>query len=214
MKTFEQCRKEYPVFRYTDYIWEEDDALLRVTYHFEIPGLASFSPTWTFRKKDGSSLNLSANRTLHTMLFDLGMVELVSYWKIACPPKVEVLAGPLDEAQIRWWKKLYYLGLGEFFYTNGIDTDQEQFLNLICTGSEFSGEAQPCPAKDGCLIPIGGGKDSACTIELLKKSDQKLIPYIINPRGATLHTVEVSGLSLSDSVQVHRTLDPARVKFL
>lgn len=207
MKTYESCRDTYPVFYYKNYSVSDTETELQVTYHFEVPGLSEFAPTWRFPKKTSASLRVEENRTLQAMLFGLGMVELVSYWKIACPPRVVVSAGPLNEAQVLWWKELYYLGLGEFFYTNGIEADRESFMELICDGTDFSGEKKPCPAQEGCLIPIGGGKDSACTIEMLKKSRQPLSTYIINPRGATLKTVEAAGLSMKDSIHAFRTLD-------
>lgn len=122
------------------------------------------------------------------------MVELVSYWKIACPPKVVVQAGIINETQISWWKKLYYQGLGEFFYTNGIEADPDTFMDLVCEPSAdiqkianvFTAKAEknvadPVASDCGCLIPVGGGKDSACTIEMLKKSGHPLYTYIINP---------------------------------
>ncbi len=212
MKTYETCRKTFPVFAYKDYTILDTPEELQITYHFEIPGLSAFDPTWRFPKKDSSPLHAEENRTLQEMLFGLGMVELVSYWKIACPPKVIVTAGPLSDAQIRWWKELYYLGLGEFFYTNGIDTDPETFMELTSLAAAFNGQDIPCSAKEGCLIPIGGGKDSACTIEMLKKSNHTLKTYIINPRGATLETVKAAGLSMDDSIHARRTLDARMIQ--
>ena len=135
------------------------------------------------------------------------MVELISYWKIACPKKVLVSAGPLSREQIQWWKELYYLGLGEFFYTNGIEATLEDFMELLSDAPDFAGEDRPVMVDKGCLIPIGGGKDSACTIEMLKKSSHPLKTYIINARGATLKTVEVSGLSMEDTIHARRSLD-------
>lgn len=212
MKTYESCRNTYPVFYYKSYEVQDAGSELRITYHFEVPGLSSFAPTWRFPKKDAGSCSVSENRTLQEMIFSLGMVELISYWKIACPPKVIVSAGTLSEAQIRWWKDLYYLGLGEFFYTNGIDADPDTFMDLVSDAESCSGKALPCPASEGCLIPIGGGKDSACTIEMLKKSGQTLRTYIINPRGATLKTVEAAGLSMEHSIHARRTLDPRMIE--
>lgn len=208
MKTFEACRKAHPVFLYKDYTVLETGTQLQITYHFEIPGLSQFDPVWCFPKKDPAPVHTADNRTLHAMLFGLGMVELISYWKIACPPRVLVSAGALNEEQIRWWKDLYYLGLGEFFYTNDIRTDAGCFMELSSDASDLQGRAVPSGASDGCLIPVGGGKDSACTIELLKKSGHPLKTCIINPRGATLKTVEAAGLSMEDSVHLKRTLDP------
>lgn len=207
MKTYETCRETFPVFLYKDFTVLDTKEALQVTYHFEVPGLSVFEPTWRFPKKNPEPIPVKENRTLQEMLFGLGMVELVSYWKIACPPKVLVSAGPLTEKQIRWWKELYYLGLGEFFYTNGILADPESFMELTSDAPAFTGNESPCPAREGCLIPIGGGKDSACTIEMLKKSGHPLKTYIINPRGATLKTVEAAGLPMEDSIHAKRTLD-------
>ena len=212
MKTYETCRKTFPVFYYKNYTILDTPEELQITYHFEIPGLSAFDPTWRFPKKDPSPLHAEENRTLQKMLFGLGMVELISYWKIACPPKVIVTAGALSDAQIRWWKDLYYLGLGEFFYTNGIEANPEYFMELTSSAASFAGQDIPCPAKDGCLIPIGGGKDSACTIEMLKKSSHTLKTYIINPRGATLETVKAARLSMDDSIHARRTLDARMIQ--
>lgn len=207
MKTYESCRMEHPVFLYKNFTVTDEPEELRVTYHFEILGLSSFDPVWRFPKKDAAPLRAEENLTLQKMLFGLGMVELVSYWKIACPPRVIVQAGPLTGEQIRWWKELYFLGLGEFFYTNGIEADPEDFMELVSDAASLPGKNRPASSADGCLIPIGGGKDSACTIELLKKSGQRLKTYIINPRGATLETVRVSGLAMENSIHASRTLD-------
>ena len=55
------------------------------------------------------------------------------------------------------------------------------------------------------MIPVGGGKDSAVTIELLKnKAD--IYCYIINSRGATNATVEVAQLA-KRTIYAKRTLD-------
>lgn len=208
MKTYESCREAYPDFFYKAYTVSETRTELKVVYHFEIPGLSVFEPAWSFPKSSSFSLESADNRTLHSMLFGLGMVELVSYWKIACPPKVTVFAGSLTREQILWWKELYYLGLGEFFYTNGIKADPEHFMELVSNGPELSGRIMPTSAGNGCLIPVGGGKDSACTVEMLKKSGQPLKTYVINPRGATLKTIEAAGLTSEDSIHARRTLDP------
>lgn len=212
MITYESCRSDYPVFLYKSYSVEENDTELKITYHFEIPGLSAFDPTWCFPKKDSASLSVRDNRTLQQMIFSLGMVELVSYWKIACPPKVIVSAGPLDQAQADWWKDLYYLGLGEYFYTNGIQPDPVSFMELVSDAEDFSGKKFPSETSRGILIPIGGGKDSACTIEMMKKSAQPLKTYIINPRGATLNTVKAGGLSMDDSIHARRTLDARMIE--
>ena len=62
-------------------------------------------------------------------------------------------------------------------------------------------------SEKGILVPVGGGKDSAVTLELLKSADVPVFAYIINPRGATIHTTESAKLDADHVVSVHRTLD-------
>ena len=62
-------------------------------------------------------------------------------------------------------------------------------------------------AEQGVLVPVGGGKDSAVTLELLKGADVPVFAYIINPRGATIHTTESAKLTADHVISVHRTLD-------
>ncbi|MBO4516842.1 hypothetical protein J5751_05460 [bacterium] len=33
---------------------------------------------------------------------------------------------------------MYFYGLGEFFYTNGIDVDEESFMKMKCTTTQIS----------------------------------------------------------------------------
>ena len=57
-------------------------------------------------------------------------------------------------------------------------------------------------------MPIGGGKDSVVTIELLKAQNADNTCFIVNPRGATVDTVVTAGYTMDDSVEVIRKIDP------
>lgn len=207
MKTYGELREAYPDFYYHGYETEETEESLKVTYQFETAGLSAYTPCWIFPKKKGGDVKAEGNATVQKLLFSLGMVELVSYWKITSSPRVTVRAGALDDKQAAWWKDLYFNGLGEFFYTNGIDADPETFMELRAEGPEAEGEDMPLAKPSGCLVPVGGGKDSAVSIELLRKKGERCTAYIINPRGATVNTVKAGGFAREDVVAVKRTLD-------
>lgn len=206
MDKFEKFRQDYPRFFFRGYELQEDARSLTVVYHFETEGLAQFSPRWIFPKSPDYPEPVRDNGILQDLVFSLGMVELVSYWKLTCSPQVIVEAGALNPEQIAWWKDLYYNGQGEFFYTNGIDADPETFMELRSTGEPVKG-SRPRTGNGGCLVPVGGGKDSAVTLELLKREREKCLCFIINPRGATLKTVEAAGMGPESTVSVKRTLD-------
>lgn len=207
MFSYTQLRKDYPEFIYHGYQIKEEKERICLEYDFEIPGLSSFHPTWEFPKKDEENRKYADDSTFRNLAFSLGMVELISYWKIACPPKVIVEAGALTAEQILWWKDLYFNGLGEFYYTNGISENQEDFMEIVSAGQEISADALSDRRLEGCLVPVGGGKDSAVTLSLLKGEKETNCCYIINPRGATLKTVERAGYGEVQMYCVKRTLD-------
>lgn len=208
MFSYTELRKEHPEFIYRGYEIEESADKVWIAYDFEIPGLASFHPTWEFPKKRGEQRRFKENGTFQKLIFSLGMVELISYWKTVCPPVVKVEAGNLTEEQCDWWKDLYFNGLGEFYYTNGIQENQKDFMEIRSLGREVQEADQPLGEEaEGFLIPVGGGKDSAVTLSLLEGEKAKNCCYIINPRGATLKTVERAGYDEDQLVTVKRTLD-------
>ena len=212
MEKYQSLRREYPRFYYKSYVLWEDEKEVRLTYHFEIQGLSSFAPSWRFPKALGDKARWRDDVLFQKMAFSLGMVELVSYWKITCSPHVIVEAGGLNGEQIHWWKDLYFNGLGEFFYVNGIrEAEPDDFMDITCQANEDSAvlsfDPRTFSSSEKVLVPIGGGKDSAVTLELLKKSGASLWAYIINPRGATVKTAEAAGLPGDRVIKAGRTLD-------
>lgn len=205
MEKFLEFRERYPLFRYDGYHIEETSDAISFSYDFEIVGLSQFHPTWTINKQHIKYFD-SNDEIIQKLIFSIGMVELSSYWKITCSPIVEIYAAGIDEAQISWWKKQYYLGLQEFFYTNKITVSADDFMDIKALGNSFA-NTQCTRALSGCLIPIGGGKDSAVTTELCKKLDMRRCAYIINSRKATQDSVEIGGFTEDEVIKVKRTLD-------
>ncbi len=202
MKTYSSLRVAHPTFFYKNYEISIKANEMHVTYHFEIENLSAFSPSWVFPLCD-EAIDLQ-DENLKAMVFNLGLAELVSYWKITCSPEVVIECGSLSPIQINWWKKLYFHGLGEFFYLNHINAD-ESFMRIITKGA---GSIPPQSQRrlSGNLIPVGGGKDSNVTMELLREFKDTNRPYIINPRGATVESVRVANLS-GKTLVARRSLD-------
>lgn len=212
MSLYRELREKYKVFRYNSYEVSCENNEILLQYFFEIEGLSEFSPVWRFELAGHDFDSLMQNKTFLNMVFHLGMVELVSYWKIACPKRVEIYAGSLNDRQLAWWKELYFYGLGEFFYTNGIELDSEGFMEINSLGKEIPGNAEPLKDARGCLVPIGGGKDSVVSVELLRSIGENAKCYIINPRGATINTTIAGKFSEEDVIISRRTLDKRMIE--
>lgn len=195
--TFEALREKHPEFIYHSY----EITTNGIKYHFSIDDF-HFYPTWELPENSLSDIS----EPIEYAIFNLGMAELVSYWKCACPPTVRVNCGRLTEEQCLWWKKLYYHGLGEFFYRNGISTDFESFMTIIPADKGYKKIKSDKP-HDGFLVPVGGGKDSVVTLELLSGYHDKTACYIINPRGATVDCAVTAGFVEGDILTARRTID-------
>lgn len=234
---FIELREKHPVFVYEKYKIEDRGDKLLVTYCFNLGDHVTFTPKWEFKKKH-TDINYEKEAVVNQLAFNLGLVELISYWKCACSPFVQIKAGYIDEEQINWWKMQYYLGLGEFFYTNGIEISMEDFMNVevvcepdnhrvpvgeLCNGKMSNGRSavdmsfaetvtsdgffQTNYEKTGCLIPIGGGKDSNVTMELLSDRKSSNLCYMINKKEASLRCTRTAGYPDEEVVIVNRSLD-------
>jgi len=96
---YKAFRETYSDFIYESYEISETEGSLDLAFNFNIPGLARFRPAWSFVTPNPPPLSIDRHR-LDELVFSLGMVELISYWKICCPPRVHIKAGRLEGAQI------------------------------------------------------------------------------------------------------------------
>ena len=106
---FEELRNVYPEFSYNWYKLDEDDYEYKISYEFEIKNLSKFHPTWCIPKKNNSKFNSENKELIENMVFNLGMAELVSYWKITCSPLVTIKNIYLNDKQIEWWKNYIFM---------------------------------------------------------------------------------------------------------
>ena len=195
---FNELREKYSEFIFDKYEIIDNDNIITIKYYFEIPGLTTFTPSYEIEKK---LLKKDIDDFSKYLIFHIGLVELISYWKCVCPKKVIIKAGYINEEQINFFKKLYYYGLGEFFYVNNIDISIDDFMDIEVLGIkkvysvDYSGI--------GNLIPVGGGKDSCVSLELLKDMDN--IPFAINPKA--VHTECAKAAGYDSMLSIKRNLD-------
>ena len=62
------------------------------------------------------------------------------------------------------------------------------------------------------LIPIGGGKDSNVTLELLKELPYKRMGFRINLEDVSKKCAEIAGLKEEEIIEVERKIDPNLIK--
>lgn len=196
---------KYPEFVYHGFDIAESCDGIKITYRFETVGLTKFHPYWVF-PKDGIDVN---DPVFKEFVFSLGMVELISYWKAACPPTVRVECGYLSDEQIAWWKKLYYHGLGEFFYTNGVDTDMQRFMTIKTIGVDRKSAIHASNNLSGCMIPVGGGKDSIVSLHVLSMygNTEDNMCFMMNHRNSAFASALLAGYRPEKIYRPKRYLD-------
>lgn len=218
-RKYNTFRQTFPEFVYEKYEYDVQPDGLHIIFCFYANGVGgknriSFAPSAFIPARP--FLNFDQPKPLlDRLVFNIGMIELVSYWKAFCPPLVKVECGSLDENQVAFWKKLYFNGLGEFFYTNGIQASIDDFLDLKSTAvssksSIDNSQSQILNSRFSSLdylVPIGGGKDSVVSLELLR-SRHTVVPLVMNPRGATIDCCKAAGFSMDEVLVIRRTIAP------
>jgi hypothetical protein len=207
---FDTLRDTFSTFTFERQTVKLENGVLSLAFDFTLDDRYHFQPTLEIPARPFFSWDAIPANQLEALAFQIGMTELVSYWKIACPKRVVVKPFALTTSQIAFWKKLYYNGLGEFLYLNSIMVSESDLMALESHGEKPFHRVE-IPLKEMTLVPVGGGKDSVVTLECLR-NEMPLIPLIVNPRGATLNCVKTAGFSENDFIVIKRTLDQTMLK--
>ncbi len=155
---------QHQTFIFDSYEFDAPNRAIRL--HYSLDGIIPF--TETIKLPEDMEVDES-DPDLDRALFALHLIGGISYYKTCLPPEIEIRSGTLTSAQASFWNELYEKGLGEFFFKN--DIDFRGLIRFPATAEHFT---TPMPAKKDVkpkvIVPIGGGKDSTVTMELLKKA--------------------------------------------
>jgi len=208
MSNFDQLRQKHPKFIYDSFSYQIEDQNLNIKWVFKLEPDLTFTPTLSIPLP--ANFHNHPDQILDTLIFNLGMVEMISYWKASCAPIIYIKPKSLTNTQIKWWQKLFTLGLGEFFFTNQIDLTISNLLKFEFDQTEPNQTMQtPQPSQSivkTMMLPLGGGKDSLVSLELLKKTDLDLTLFALNPTQATQQIMNVN--SHLKAIKATRTIDP------
>lgn len=206
-------------FRFTG---RELDAHGRVTLHYALDEEVFFVEEIDL-PLEGSLADLrEADRErVEGLLSLLHWVAGVSYFKTALPSRVSCETGAPPAAAARLLEALYSEGLGELAYTNGLSgLPRPSFSAAAAVASGSTPGQGPTTATGGeqagagayderplerVLVPVGGGKDSAVALEIVRASDVELALFSVGDAPPIERTVAVAGLP---RLLARRTLDP------
>jgi UDP-N-acetylmuramoylalanine--D-glutamate ligase len=202
-----QLKPRYPSFIYKSYSYSLKKNVLEMEFHFVIePGIV-FTPKVRIFGVDAAATKKINRRALENLIFHLGLAEIPSYWKCTCSPEIVIECGTLSPAQTQWWKTLFINGLGEFFYTNKIDFTGKDFLTVISRSKNKAGKASAVLAgrrTRDILVPMGGGKDSIVTEEILANAGKEFRTLVLGDVAAAIATAKRG----APPINIERAIDP------
>jgi len=201
----DRLRAEHPTFVYEGYDWREGaSGTLDCSFRFRT-GAITFQPACRFTFAGPRPLRRVAREVMDNLVFHLGLAELPSYWKATCSPRVEVRAGALGAEQAAFWTWVLTEGMGEFHFANRTPFTDPGFVTIV--------GGAPCPhavsgdrLERGHVVPVGGGKDSLVTLDLLARRAEEITTIAINPPPSTEAAIRLAGVA--ERVVVDRRIDP------
>ena len=132
----------------------------------------------------------------------LHLVAGISYYKAALPPEIRVESRSLDAKSAERLNTLYLHGLGEFAHQNRLDLSGRIHFPSAAT-SNPGAPALALPRRT--LVPIGGGKDSLVTVEMLRERGEPMTVVFIGQSALIAATAAATALPIQN---IRRELSP------
>src|SRR5262249_22551368 len=143
-----------------------------------------FEETFAF---EGGSLppDPSARHALERAIDQLHLMAGISYFKAALPPEIVVENRPVDPDTAALMEYVWLHGLAEFAHRNRLDLEGR---------IRFPAGARAAPPGAVALarhtaVPIGGGKDSIVTLEILRAAGEPITPIAVGDFGPIADTL-------------------------
>jgi hypothetical protein len=152
---------------------------------------------------DAPLLGPSRAAAFDTALRLLHLIAGVSYYKAGTPKQIVVDDGPLDVATADLLDTIYLHGLAEFAYQNKIDLRGSIRFPRSGAAAAVLAAAPDLPRRS--LVPIGGGKDSLVTVEMLKRVQEPAVAIWVGDSALIATCAEATGWPM---LNIKRQLAP------
>ncbi len=178
----------------------------RVTLRYALDDTVTFLEE--FDLPVAGAISAEDRRRLEGPLSLLHWVAGVSYFKTAIPAAVSCETGAPPAAVADLLEALYSEGLGEFAYSNHLRELPRPRFPRASAGAVPAAPPPPSSAHASprrVLVPVGGGKDSAVALEIVRRSGLELALFSIGEAPAIAGTIARAELP---HLLVRRRLDP------
>jgi hypothetical protein len=178
----------YSSFRF---LARELDACGHVSLHYALDDAVSFVEQFDLPLQ--RELGAAERARVEPLLSLLHWVAGVSYFKTAAPPAVACESGEPWPGAADLLEALYSEGLGEFAHVNGLPAlPRPRFARA--PSSPAAAPRAWADSPQHVLVPVGGGKDSAVALEIVRRSGIDLALFSVGDAPPIARTVAVAGL--------------------
>ena len=166
----------------------------RVDFDFELAGPGhseTFTEALSFTPvRSGTDIDWARVEGLVAIL---GAVIGLSYYKAAAPSRYVIRHKGVTQAGVDYLRVVLTQGLAEFAYRNQLEGLLEPDI-ILEGGPSPSWALEDHLTPDGDpLVPIGGGKDSVVTMELLAAARMHPVQFAVNPNEVIYRVGRIKG---------------------
>ena len=97
-------RENYPLFTYESFSFEIKENEIHCSFDFRVGEQFRFCPHMKLSLGKYAIPDLQQT-DIEGFVFHIGLIELISYWKAFCSPKILIKPYSLEKPQQDWWKK-------------------------------------------------------------------------------------------------------------
>ncbi|MBU3964646.1 hypothetical protein KJ562_02935 [Patescibacteria group bacterium] len=196
-----EIQKKHKEFVYKGFDYKTVGTDLKIWFNFSINPDLKFTTEIIIKNIEKSEL-----KDIDNLVFHLGLIEMLNYWKLTCSPIIKIEAGNLDKQQITFLKRIIINGMGQYFYENKIDFRKPKFLEIIVNKNKP--QFKPLEKKlnnKRVLVPIGGGKDAPVTLKMLDKQKKNIGSFVLNAIKPQKDIIRIA--RLKENIFIERKLD-------
>lgn len=150
-----------------------------------------------------TEFSLEEQAALDRLLKALHLAAGISYYKAYCPDHILVKNQSLSQAEADFFNKFYLNGLGEFAVENDLDLRP---VIKFPVETPYAPKPLAVLLNKKSVVPIGGGKDSLVSLEILRQSGQDFRPIAINAGRPILEVIDRAGCQ--NPILIRRKIDP------
>ena len=185
-----------------------DEAKNAVVLKYAVDDIYFFEEVISFANaRPFSLLNPEEQKAFLRALDNLSIAAGISYYKAFVPDIIELDDNlQLTEDEAQFWRSFYVNGLSEFAYKNKISLEEKVKFPFV---KNLQKKPFDLSTSETVLVPVGGGKDSNVTIEILRENGFDVMLFSVRSLKIINDCIKAADLP---SLMVDRIISPELIR--